>query len=560
MDSAFTIAGTTAAYWAGSAVIIGTIRLWHTQRRDPNAVFALGRRSTVLRLLFPVWALGMLGVVLTVWSLRLGHLAEVMQGPAGWVGKGVLATVLLCEAAITLYWLQYVRFCALEARATPLPVDTSGQTPRVLVLIPARDESIETLERSIPTARAIQWPRLRVVVVDNSLTAAGQARTRGACSTHSVECLHVPNRGGKAAALNDASRILADDAPILAVFDADQSIVPHVLQTLVPRLMADGGLAFVQSAQSYQNTDTSWVARAAAQQEMLLYDAIAGGRGAAGRAPCCGTNFAMRTQALSQVGGWDEHTVSEDQVTAFHMHRIGWRSAYHRELLATGLGPVDLPSYWKQQYRWAHGATRMGLLALRHRSGLGARIDTLWSASFYALTLIFAAMGTLPMLLNLTQLSTEPSPSLWALSVYPLYLLAMLFPYLHMWLRGYALRDLLLVQGLLAVSVPIYARAVAAALLGRPATFTPTPRAPSTGTSQWWRQPPVLSLAILLVLGPILLHRALVALPAPMPWAPVAWVALATVSVGHFFLFSSPSMSRPSPAPRHTHLKNTSTD
>ncbi len=531
---------------AAAAGIVATVRVGE---EGPDAVFRRGRRSRWLGAAFPAWGGAMAIVVAGAWGLRLEHLVAMLRGPAGWPLKAAVVALVVAEAVVALYWLLYVRYCALEARSGPLPVAASGQAPRVLVLVPTCDEPAATLERSVGSAARLAWLDLRVVVVDSSRTRAGGEAAAAVCARHGVERLVVVNRGGKAAALNDAARRLADPAPVLAVLDADQRAAPDLLGVLVPRLLADPGLAFVQSAQGYENAGASLVARAAAQQEMLLYDAIAGGRGALGRAPCCGTNFVMRVDALASVGGWDETTLSEDQVTAFHLHRAGWRSAYHRALLAMGLGPLDLPAYWQQQARWAHGATRMGLLVLSRRAPPGVRVDALWSAGFYLLTLILAALGALPVLLVLLGAPRVDASSWLAMSVYPLYALVMLFPYVHMWLRGYALRDLLLVQGLLAVSVPVYARAVGVALWGGKASFVPTPRAVASTRRPGWRSPPVWSLCALIVVGAALASRAADSASMGATVATLAWTFAATVSAGHYLLFTRPMRYRPAIAP-----------
>lgn len=533
-------AATAVAYVLAILGLTEALRRSSRPSKTPNDVFRAARRSWWLGRLFPMWAIAMVGVVACMWSFRVQHLVQVLSGSAGPLVKAALCTLFVCEGVVTVYWLAYVRYCTVENRARVSEPQTKPENAAVLVVIPARDEPFHTLRRSVQTAAQLDWPVVRVLLVDNSVTEAGHATCESLAAQYSVEHLTVANRGGKAAALNDALAVCGDTSPILAVFDADQSISPAFLSVLVPQLMADKGLAFVQSAQAYDNTADSLVSRAADQQEKLLYDAIAGGRGGLGRAPCCGTNFVMRTSSLADVGGWDETTVSEDQVTAFHMHRRGWRSRYHREILSVGMGPTDLSSYWKQQYRWAHGATRMGLLGLSERAPLGARLDTLWSASFYAMTLVLAVLGALPVLMTLTSGMPGAEHSWLALSIYPLYALTMLFPYAHMWLRGYALRDLLLVQGLLAVSVAVYARAVMAALLGRPATFTPTPRTAQAEDVRWLTLPPVWTFFGLLILGVVLVFSAMKQPSELSRWIPFVWVAVATVSVGQVFRLAAP--------------------
>jgi len=52
-------------------------------------------------------------------------------------------------------------------------------------------------------------------------------------------------------------------------------------------------------------------------------------------------------------------SVTEDMATAMRLHGLGWRSAYHDEILAKGLAPEDLPTMLVQRLRWAQGTMQV---------------------------------------------------------------------------------------------------------------------------------------------------------------------------------------------------------
>lgn len=52
-------------------------------------------------------------------------------------------------------------------------------------------------------------------------------------------------------------------------------------------------------------------------------------------------------------------SVTEDMATCMRLHGLGWRSAYHDEVLAEGLAPEDLPSMLTQRLRWAQGTMQV---------------------------------------------------------------------------------------------------------------------------------------------------------------------------------------------------------
>lgn len=54
-------------------------------------------------------------------------------------------------------------------------------------------------------------------------------------------------------------------------------------------------------------------------------------------------------------------SVTEDMATCMRMHGLGWRSAYHDEILTTGLAPEDLQTMLTQRLRWAQGTIQVML-------------------------------------------------------------------------------------------------------------------------------------------------------------------------------------------------------
>jgi cellulose synthase (UDP-forming) len=73
-----------------------------------------------------------------------------------------------------------------------------------------------------------------------------------------------------------------------------------------------------------------------------------------GAAVAIGANCTFRRTALESIGG---HGIglAEDLVTAIRIHGAGWRSVYVPEIVARGLVPEDLGSFFKQQLKWARG-------------------------------------------------------------------------------------------------------------------------------------------------------------------------------------------------------------
>jgi cellulose synthase (UDP-forming) len=54
-------------------------------------------------------------------------------------------------------------------------------------------------------------------------------------------------------------------------------------------------------------------------------------------------------------------SVTEDMATCMRVHAAGWRTAYHHEVLAHGLAPLDMASMLTQRLRWAQGTIQVML-------------------------------------------------------------------------------------------------------------------------------------------------------------------------------------------------------
>lgn len=72
----------------------------------------------------------------------------------------------------------------------------------------------------------------------------------------------------------------------------------------------------------------------------------------------------MRLDALREVGGVATETLTEDIHTTIRLHRRGWHTVYHNEVVAHGLAAQDSDQYQTQRLRWGTGA--MQLLHLEH--------------------------------------------------------------------------------------------------------------------------------------------------------------------------------------------------
>jgi cellulose synthase/poly-beta-1,6-N-acetylglucosamine synthase-like glycosyltransferase len=317
-------------------------------------------------------AVGVLVSAIGYFTWRIG----VVNLSAWWIAVPLFAAEAL--GALNVLGLQYTFW----PRREPAPprqdqardadnAHRGGRDPFSLptfVLVPTVDEGVGILEPTISgVITAVgryrsEHPEARVtIVVCNDGLVAG-ATTTGAvenlCKRLGVECLTRPLGGGAKAGniehARDALGIHGD--ALFAIFDADQVPEPDFFLRTIPPF-ADPSIGWVQTGQYYRNLEEP-VARWANDQQALFYRLVLPGKATQNSVFICGTNVVIRADALDEIGGLPQDSVTEDFAASIRLHGR-WRSVYLQEILATGLGPVDLGSYFRQQNRWARGTLKV---------------------------------------------------------------------------------------------------------------------------------------------------------------------------------------------------------
>ncbi len=173
-----------------------------------------------------------------------------------------------------------------------------------------------------------------------------------ACNKLNVVHVTRNNRiNAKAGNINNALQQASGE--ICVVLDPDHIPQPHFLDPILPHFN-DPKIGFVQIVQSYYNSKKSLVARGAAEQTFQFYGPMMMSMNRYGTVNAIGANCTFRRAALDSIGG-HAPGLSEDMHTAMLLYSKGWKSVYVPKVLAKGLVPEDLSTYYKQQLKWSRG-------------------------------------------------------------------------------------------------------------------------------------------------------------------------------------------------------------
>jgi cellulose synthase/poly-beta-1,6-N-acetylglucosamine synthase-like glycosyltransferase len=297
-----------------------------------------------------------------------------------------LGLCLLLLAA-SLHLLRLGLWSLRQPAPLPLPPPLADATglPRITVQLPMYNEQA-VAARAIAAACALDWPRLSIDVLDDSTDATrtlidrlvAEGRGRG----HDLRVLRRSDRRGyKAGNLAHGLSQLAPDCEFVALFDADFVPPPDFLRRLMPTLLSDDRVGFVQGRWAYLNERQNLLTRLQALildglmlVEQVYLDAHA--------LPLQwnGTGGIFRTRALREAGGWlgesgAASVLTEDLDVSYRALLAGYRG---RQLAAVAV-PSELPAtmaaFRVQQQRWVGGGAQVlrSLLGRLSREGLGLR-------------------------------------------------------------------------------------------------------------------------------------------------------------------------------------------
>jgi cellulose synthase (UDP-forming) len=282
--------------------------------------------------------------VYLVW--RIGW--TLPSGAALWIGIPFLALELHAFVSLVLFV-----FTTWDVSPPRMPAPT-GRHPSVTVLIATYNEQLEVLLPTVAAALAMDGEHETWVLDDGDrMEVAEMAAALGARYVSRPVHDHA-----KAGNLNHALALVTTE--LVAVFDADH-VPEEDFLTRTLGYFADPRTALVQTPQDFYNTESFEHLRPGSplHEESLFYRVIQAGKSTTGSAFWCGTNAVLRVRALREVGGVATETLTEDFHTTMRLHRAGWRTVYHNQVLASGLAAGSPQAFYAQRMRWGRGAMQV---------------------------------------------------------------------------------------------------------------------------------------------------------------------------------------------------------
>jgi cellulose synthase/poly-beta-1,6-N-acetylglucosamine synthase-like glycosyltransferase len=238
----------------------------------------------------------------------------------------------------------------------------------VTVQLPIFNEQF-VIDRLIEAVCAMEYPRekLDIQVLDDSTDETCEVASgiveRYAALGHPSSYIHRTNRYGfKAGALDAGLKVAKGE--YVAIFDADFVPAPDWLMKVIHHF-AEPGIGMVQTRWSHLNRNYSMLT----QIEAILLDGhFVMEHGARVRTGDFfnfnGTAGMWRIQAITDGGGWQHDTLTEDTDLSYRSQLAGWKFKYLPDVECPSELPIEMTAFKTQQARWAKGLIQTSIKVL----------------------------------------------------------------------------------------------------------------------------------------------------------------------------------------------------
>lgn len=301
---------------------------------------------------------------------------DVLYSMMAFSWASIQGAILILALMVALRSPAYLLLALCRRRRFPLDMDFH---PPLTLIIPAYNEE-KVIRRTLESALKVDYPDLKIIVVDDGSTDGTEAIVQDITSKNSSVRLIVQENEGKWSALDHA--IAVSETPFVAILDADSLIDPMALREIVQPFKNEnvGGVSgtveignkdgLLTLFQRLEYLHTQQVMRRAYE----VFDGIIVVPGAMG---------AWRVEAVRAAGLVSGDTITEDADLTIAVHRSGYSVRYQENAKSYTEAPTTISSFRNQRFRWTFGmfqASWKHKRAILERKTVGfiSLVDAIW--------------------------------------------------------------------------------------------------------------------------------------------------------------------------------------
>lgn len=229
--------------------------------------------------------------------------------------------------------------------------------PFVTVMIPAHNEE-SVIGSTVENILNMTYENFEVIVIDDRSSDNTASVIKDLEKKYDKVKVLIRDKSafpGKSAVLNDAYVIAKGDA--ILVFDADATVEPDFLNKLVPQLEPKD-VGAVQARKMIRNRDFNWLTRCQSNEYSIDVNCQLGRDSVKGAVELRGNGELIKREALDDIGGWNNYTITDDLDMSTRLHIKGWDVRFCLDAVVYEEAIIYIVPLFRQRRRWLEGTIR----------------------------------------------------------------------------------------------------------------------------------------------------------------------------------------------------------
>ena len=259
-------------------------------------------------------------------------------------------------ALYMVYMYIAVKHQKRKLRKNPV-VYNENLAPFISILIPCHNEAV-VIKETVENILNVDYKNYEIIVIDDRSTDDTKDAVLELEKKYDKVKALIRDKSaypGKSAVLNDAIKIAKGEAYL--VFDADAKIKPDFIKLLLTKYEGDD-VGAIQARKVIINANQNFLT-ACQYNEYVMDTHLQVGRDAVkGAVELRGNGELIKKNALVDIGGWNNETITDDLDMSTRLHIKGWDIRFVQDAIVYEEGVVTFSALVRQRRRWVEGSIR----------------------------------------------------------------------------------------------------------------------------------------------------------------------------------------------------------